>query len=158
LTYLVANLRPSLQGLGGAFLRPLVRPKVAHRISARPRALLCLRRLMGRLHPLFSQRRRPARTPQMELQLPLATRVALSIINVDGLDVGTNCGRVCRHRGPGPLPLLLLRPVAWVAAGRRISSPPSAAYTVALRPWMEPYAMWREPRRHSPPSSRRRTR
>jgi hypothetical protein len=34
----------------------------------------------------------------------------------------------------------------------------SVAYAVARRPWMAPYATWREPRRRSPPSSRRRTR
>jgi hypothetical protein len=34
----------------------------------------------------------------------------------------------------------------------------SVVYAAARRPWMAPYATWREPRRHSPPSSRRRTR
>jgi hypothetical protein len=42
--------------------------------------------------------------------------------------------------------------------GRRESSPKSAACIAVLRPWTEPCAMWREPRCHSPLSSRKCTR
>jgi hypothetical protein len=41
--------------------------------------------------------------------------------------------------------------------GRRNSSPSSAPYAMARRPWMAPCVMWQEPCRRSPPLSRRRT-
>jgi hypothetical protein len=40
--------------------------------------------------------------------LLLATERRPFIIDVDGLDVRTSRGGVCRHRGPGPLPPPLL--------------------------------------------------
>jgi hypothetical protein len=54
-------------------------------------------------------------------------------------------------------PLLFFASAIWVVAWNWESSLLSAACAVVQRHWMVPYATWREPHCHSPPSSQRHT-
>jgi hypothetical protein len=93
--------KAGLARLRRGILHPLVRPGIARWVGARRSSPLrtCCR--VGRLRRLPSWR--------LSRYCLLRLHVTLVIFNVDGLDIKTSSGGVCRHHGPGSLPPPLLR-------------------------------------------------